>query len=329
MTSRISRRTMVGTGLAAGASLALPGSAQAQAWPARPIKFVVTFPPGGLTDLFARAYGDYISQKTGQPVVVENKGGAGGIIGAQSVKAAPADGYTLMFTISTTMIMNRVLYKSLPYDPDKDFVLISSMNSGGLFFTVQKSLGITKLPDVFEYAKKNKLVFGTYSAGSEAHMGFAELNKYFGTNVDVVHYRGAGPSWVDFNAGVIHAAFGTFPTIRSALETGKGVPLALWNSKRSSALPDVPTFSEIGIKGKLWDLKGFVCLVGPTGMPQEAVDKLSELMVEAGKSERVAKLLATSGIEEAAQGKDAFRKLYEFEKPIWLEQITSLGLTPQ
>jgi tripartite-type tricarboxylate transporter receptor subunit TctC len=329
MPQTIDRRHVIGTGLAAGASLALPRQASAQAWPSRPIKFVVTFPPGGLTDLFARAYGEFISQKTGQAVLVENKSGAGGIIGAQAVKSAAPDGYTLMFTISTTMIMNRLLYKALPYDPDKDFVLISSMNSGGLFFMAHKSLGVTKLADVFEHSKKNKVIYGTYSAGSESHMAITELNRHFGTNIDAVHYRGAGPSWLDFNASVIHAASGTYPTIKSVIDAGTGVPLALWSDKRSRALPDVPTFSELGLKGRIWDLKGFVCLVGPAGMPPEAVDLMSNLMVEAGKGERIAKLLDTYGIEEGAVGKDAFRKLYDAEKPVWLELVSSLGVTAQ
>ena len=124
MTHELDRRRLLTTSLATAATLPLAGIASAQsAWPSKPIKIVCGWPAGGLTDLFARAYGEYIQEKTGQTVTVENKTGAGGILGAQTVKSAPADGYTLMFTISTTMIMNRVLYKSLPYDADKDFQL--------------------------------------------------------------------------------------------------------------------------------------------------------------------------------------------------------------
>jgi tripartite-type tricarboxylate transporter receptor subunit TctC len=331
MTFHITRRRMVGTGLAAGAGLTLPlpALAQGQAWPNKPIKFIVTFPPGGLTDLFARAYGDYISNKLGQPVLVENKTGAGGIVGAQAVKAAAADGYTLMFTIATTLIMNRVTYKTLPYDADKDFVLISSMTGGGLIFALQKSLGLKTLPEFFEHSKKNKVTYGTYAAGSGSHIIIAELNKHYGANIEVVHYRGEGPMWQDFNAGVIQAACGSYPATKNILDGGSAVPVAVWSPKRMRKLAEVPTFQELGLKSKVFDLQGFIGLVGPTGMPQEAVNKLSDLMVEAGKSERVAKLLETYGIDEAAQGKDHFRKLYDFEKPIWLELVTSLGLTPQ
>ena len=133
MAIKLTRRTLLRAG-AASATLPFIGApAIGQgAWPNKPIRVVVSYPPGGATDIFARAYGDYISKVVGQPVVVENKAGAGGTVGAVEVKRAPADGYTILFTISTTMIMNKVLYKSLPYDPDKDFVLLSVMPAGCL-----------------------------------------------------------------------------------------------------------------------------------------------------------------------------------------------------
>ncbi len=156
MPIKLTRRTLIRTG-AAAATLPLIGApAIAQGWPNKPIRFVVSYPAGGLTDIFARAYGDYISKQVGQTVVVENKAGAGGTVGALEVKRAAADGYTLLFTISTTMIMNKVLYKSLPYDPDKDFVLLSYMPSGSLPFVVNTGTGATNLKEFAEYAKKNK-----------------------------------------------------------------------------------------------------------------------------------------------------------------------------
>jgi tripartite-type tricarboxylate transporter receptor subunit TctC len=328
MGRQISRRHLFVSCLALAVAAYLASPAWAQAWPAKPIKIVVGYPAGGLTDLFARAYGEYISQKVGQPVLVENKAGAGGSIAAQAVKSAPADGYTLMFTIATTMIMNRVLYKSLPYDADKDFVLISSMSPGQLPFVVHKSTGAKTLNEFFAYAKTNKATYGTYAPGSYAHIAIVELNKHFGTNVEVVHYRGEAPMWQDFNAGVIQAASGSYAAASNVLTTGVGTAVANW-PKRSKRLPDVPSFKELGMKSKVFDLEGFICVVGPAGMPKEAVDKLSDLMVEGGRSERVQKLLATFGIDEPAVGQAAFRKLYEAEKPVWIELVSSLGLTPQ
>jgi tripartite-type tricarboxylate transporter receptor subunit TctC len=328
MLLRYNRRQIIVGGLAAAAAAPFVGRAQAQAWPTKPIKIIVGYPPGGGTDLFARAYGEYISQKVGQPVLVENKAGASGSIAAQAVKVAPADGYTLMFTISTTMIMNRALYKTLPYDADKDFALISSMAVGSLPFVVHKSTGAKTLQEWVDYAKKNKVTHGTYAAGSAAHILMAELNKAFGLDVEIVHYRGETPMWQDLNAGVIQSALGGYQASSAILEAGTGVAVASWPG-RTKKIPNIRSFAELGVKSKLFEVGGFICLVGPAGMPQEVVEKLSDLMVEAGKSERIQKMLETFGVDEAAVGHVEFKKLYEREKPIWIELVNSLGLTPQ
>jgi tripartite-type tricarboxylate transporter receptor subunit TctC len=261
-------------------------------------------------------------------VLVENKAGAGGIIAAQAVKAAPPDGYTLMFTIATTMIMNRVLYKSLPYDADRDFVLISYMSPGNLIFATHKSTGVKSLKDFLAYAKTNKVSSGTYAAGSFAHIAVAELNAQYGTAIEPVHYRGEAPMWQDLNAGVIQAAIGSYAAASSVLESGVGVPLASWPG-RNTKLPDVPSFVEQGATSKAFSLTGFVCLVGPAGMPKAAVERLSDVMVAAGKTERVRNLTATFGTDETARGHVEFQALYEREKPIWIELVSKLGLTPQ
>jgi tripartite-type tricarboxylate transporter receptor subunit TctC len=329
VTTKITRRKAIASGLAAAAALPFAGPAGAQSnWPSKPIKIICGWPAGGLTDLFARAYGEYLQEKTGQTVTVENKTGAGGILGAQTVKSAPADGYTLMFTISATMIMNRVLYKSLPYDADKDFQLISYMSAGQLPFVIAASSGAKTIDEFFEMAKTKKFTFGTYGAGTYAHIAITELNKKFGTDIGIVHYRGEAPMWQDFNAGVIQAATGSYQAASNALKSGVGIPVAV-PRRRSKPLPDVKTFQEQGFDQDVFKLSGFICLVGPTGMPQEAIDKLSTMMVEGGKSERVQKLLDTFGVDESAQGKDEFRKLYDFEKPIWIRLVGELNLTPQ
>jgi tripartite-type tricarboxylate transporter receptor subunit TctC len=327
--SRITRRTLIRSGVSTAALLPFGAPALAQAWPSKPIRIVVGYPAGGLTDLFARAYGDYISQQVGQPVVVENRPGAGGSIAAQAVKTMPADGYTLMFTISTTMIMNRVLYKSLPYAADEDFVLISSMFAGHLPTIAAKATGATNLKEFVEYARKNKVSLGTYAAGSYAHMVVGELNKQFGLQMEAVHYRGEAPMWQDLAAGVIQGGTGSYAAASNVLQSGAGRAIAVPHVKRMTKLPDVATFNEQGVSGRLFTLKGFICCVGPAGMPQEIVQRLSDLHVAGGKSERVAKLLDTFGIDESAASHQEFRKLYEEEGPIWIGYVKGLGLTPE
>lgn len=329
MTSRPNRRTILAGLAAAGAPLLLGNNARAQTWPNKPIKIIVGYAAGGLTDLFARAYGEHLSNRLGQQVVVENRTGASGSLAAQAVKNSPPDGYTLMFTISTTMIMNKVLYKTLPYDPDKDFVLISSMSAGHLPLVVNKNLGVTNLKEFVEYARKNKVSVGTYGAGSYSHIAVAELNRIFGLQMEAVHYRGEALMWQDVGAGVIAGGSGSVAAAASVLQSGIGVPIAVPQTKRMRILPNVATFQEQGVPDKAFQLKGFICIVGPAGMPPELVQRLSDLMVEGGKSERVQKILTTFGIDEAAVSHQEFRKLVDEEAPIWLALVRSLGLTPQ
>ncbi|MBP7661544.1 MAG: tripartite tricarboxylate transporter substrate binding protein, partial [Burkholderiaceae bacterium] len=297
MTKRSIRRQVLAGISAVGAPMLLSSIGHAQTWPAKPIRIIVGYPPGGLTDIFARAYGEHLSNRLGQQVVVENRTGAGGSLAAQAVKNAPPDGYTLMFTISTTMIMNKVLYKSLPYDPDKDFVLISSMSAGHLPLIVNKKLGITNLKEFVEYARTNRVSLGTYAAGSYSHIAVAELNRIFGLKMEAVHYRGEAPMWQDVAAGVIAGGSGSVAAATSVLQSGVGLPIAVPQTKRMRILPNVPTFQEQGVPDKAFQLKGFICIVGPAGMPPELVQRLSDLMVEGGKTEKVQKILATFGID--------------------------------
>ena len=184
--SVISRRHFIGSAAAASAIPLLGSSAHAQAdWPTRPIRIVAGYPAGGQTDLFARTYGEYIRTTTGQNVVVENKAGASGSVAAVEAKRAAPDGYTLMFTISTTMIMNRVLIKDIPYDADKDFTLVSIMPAGSLPFVAGEKTGAKTLAEFVAYAKKaEKVNVGTYGAGSYAHMAIVEMNRQYGLNIE-------------------------------------------------------------------------------------------------------------------------------------------------
>jgi tripartite-type tricarboxylate transporter receptor subunit TctC len=188
MSRKPTRRKLVRNGIALAAALIatagpLPlasSPARAQTWPLKPIKIVCAFPAGDLTDLFARTYGDYLSQKLGQPVIVENRAGATGSVGALTVKQSAPDGNMLLVAITATFAQNRVVYKNLGYDPDKDFVLISSMSPGHLSFVAAKATGAANLKEFVEFARKNETNVGTFGPGTYAHILVAELNKQFG-----------------------------------------------------------------------------------------------------------------------------------------------------
>jgi tripartite-type tricarboxylate transporter receptor subunit TctC len=328
MASKITRRVFIRTG-AATIAFSHPDSGWTQTWPSKPIKIVCAYPPGGLTDSFARIYGEYLSQKLGQPAIVENKAGASGSIGAAAVKQSPPDGYTLLFANTVTLAQSRVLFKNLPYDADRDFVLISSMSPGHLPFVVGKATNVTNLKEFVEYARKNETNVGTWGPGSYAHIVVAELNQHYGLQMKAVHYRGGAPMWQDFAAGVVEAAMGSYADAVNALECGAGKAIAVQTTTRSRKLPDVPTFIEQGVDSKIFALSGYIFLAGPVGMPREIVERLSGLMVEAGKTDKIQKLLDTYGIDDSAQGHIASKKLYDNETPIWVDAVRALGLASE
>jgi tripartite-type tricarboxylate transporter receptor subunit TctC len=328
MALKITRRGFIGTG-AATIAFIHPDSGWTQTWPSRPIKIVCGYPAGGLVDSFARIYGEYLAQKLGQPVIVENKAGAGGSIAAGAVKQSPPDGYTLLVATTAVLAQNRVLFKSLPYDPDSDFVLVSSMSAGHLPLVAAKATNVSNLKEFVEYARKNATNVGTWGPGTYAHIVVAELNKRYELQMKAVHYRGESPMWQDFAAGVLQAAMGSYANAVNALEFGAGKAIAVQTTGRNRKLPDVATFIEQGLDSKVFALAGYIFLAGPVDMPREIVARLSDLMVEAGKTDRIQKLLDKYAIDESAQGHIAFKKLYDDETPIWVDAVRALGLAPE
>jgi len=327
MLIRPTRRDVLRLGALAAA---LPAPAIGQGvWPNRPIKIICTYPPGGLTDVFARAYGEYVSQKVGQPVVVENKAGAAGAIGAELVKQSPPDGYTLMFTNSTTMMQNKVLFKKLPYDPDKDFTLVAWFNTGHLPTAVNKDVPVKNIPEFAAWAKDRKVSAATYGAGSFAHVVAESLNRHYGLKMEAVHYRGEALMWQDMASGAVQTASGSYATMLPFVQSGAVKVIAVPTLERMRKLPDVPTFHEQGLTERAFQVRGWVGCAAPAGTPDTIVQKLSDLMVEGGKTERVQKILDTFGIDEGARDRAYFKKVIDEEGPVWLDVVRSLNLEPQ
>ena len=327
MIARPSRREVLRFG-ALAALLPAPAIAQAS-WPNKPIRIVVTYPPGGLTDVYARAYGEYVSQKVGQPMVVENKAGAAGAIGAELVKQAPPDGYTLMFTNSTTMMQNKVLFKKLPYDPDKDFSLVAWFNTGHLPTAVNKDVPVKNVAEFAAWAKDRKVSAATYGAGSYAHVVAASLNRHYGLQMEAVHYRGEALMWQDVASGAVQTASGSYAAMLPFVQSGAVKVIAVPTLERMKKLPDVPTFYEQGLTEKAFQVRGWVGCAAPVGTPDAIVQKLCDLMVEGGKTERIQKVLDTFGIDEAARDHRYFEKVVREEGPIWIDLIKSLNIEPQ
>ena len=301
-------------------------SAQA-AWPSRNIRMVCSYPAGGQTDLLARAYGDFIGRQVGKTVVIENKAGAAGAIGAAEVARAQPDGHTILCSISTTYVMNRAMIKNPGYDMDKDLTLVSVIPGAGLLLVASPKHGIKSLDDFVAFAKKSgKVNFGTYSAGSSPHMTINELNKQYGLTIEPIHYRGEAPMWTGLMDGTLDVAMGSYTAAQSVLQSNNGVVFAV-HSKKVDALPDVKTLPEQGATSKFFTVSGFTGWALPKATPQPIVDRLSELCVAANNDPKVKEVLSTFALEPALGFKES-NALYQRELPTWIETAQALGLEP-
>ena len=328
MPTKLNRRRFIAAASAAASTPLLSRGASAQAaWPSRNIRMVCSYPAGGQTDLLARAYGDFISRQVGKTVVIENKSGASGAIGAAEVARAEPDGHTILCSISATYVMNRVMIKNPGYDMDKDLTLVSIIPGAGLPLVANPKLGVKSLDDFVAFARKSgKVNFGTFSAGSSPHMTISELNRQYGLNIEPVHYRGEAPMWTGLAEGSLDVAMGSYAAAQSVLQSNRGVVFAV-HSKKVDAIPDIKTLSEQGATSKFFTVSGFTGWALPKATPQPIVDRLAELCVAANNDPKVKEVLSTFVLEPAIGFKES-SALYQRELPVWLETAKNLGLEP-
>ncbi len=324
-----SRRRFLQATAALGASAVVPAAiAQAGAggkWPNKAIRIVVAFPPGGLTDAYARLYAEQLTAKLGVPAVVDNKPGAGAVIGIDTVAKSPADGYTLLMTTSGTVWQNRVLYSKLPYNLDKDLVPIANFPSGPLVVGVAEKVPARTMKEFIEFAKTNPTNMGTYAPGSYPHMVADQTNRTEGTKILSVHYRGESPMWVDVVGGQLQIAIGSYQAFNTV--AGRGVrAIGVTGSYRSPKLPDVPTLVEQGIAGNLVGLEGGLPLMAPAGTPEAVLKILSGVVVEGANSERAAKLRESFAIPNKPKDLAGTRRDWERDVPVWIKIAVELGI---
>ena len=272
--------------------------ATAQSYPTRPIRFIVTFPPGGAPDTLGRLFGQRLSEKLGQPVAVENKVGANGIIGTEFVKNAEHDGYTLLAGATGPMVFTRGLYDRLPYDPVKDFVPIALFETHPLLFAVHPSIPVNTLKELIAFAKKNpgKLFYGS---GAAPFQVAAELFKTQ-AGIDVVHvpFKGSMPSLTATIAGQVGMVAVEAPTAMTMLRAGKVRALAVTSTRRFPILPDVPTVAESGFAD--FELLLWIGLFAPSGTPGAIVDRLHNALFAILAEDSVKERLVAMGYDTAA-----------------------------
>ena len=298
--------------------------AQTQAFPSRPITFVVPFAAGSATDQLARALGQSLTNDTGQPVVVENKAGASGMIAAAAVAKAPADGYTVLITTNTTHAANEHLYKKLSYDPVKDFAPIAALGKGGQVMVVNPASGFKTVADVIAEAKKSpgKLNFG--SGSSSSRIAGELFQQMAGVQILHVPYKSNPNAITDLLGGQINMMFADMSTGVPQVQADKLRALGVTASKRSPMLPNVPTIAEAGVAG--YEMGYWFAAYSPAGTPPAAVQRLNELLVRATASAPVKGFFASSGSEAFTSTPDGLAKFQAAETRKWGEIIKAAGI---
>lgn len=323
---KLTRRTFV-TGSAA-LLYAAPKMAGAQSsWPSKSLRIVVPYPAGGQTDGIARAFGDYLARQLGKPVIIENKAGAGGVIGVTDAKRAEPDGTTILCTISSSLIQNRVTVKDLPYDPEKDFIYLTMVSGAGGPVVAAKKTGATNLREFVEYAKKvGSLNWGSYGVGSTPHVLIETMAKQYGIKFQVIQYRGEAPMWNDIAGQTLDGAAGSFAAAAPVIQAGTGNLIGVVGS-RLPAYPDTPTMPEQGAVGDFYDLRAFSVFAVPTGTPKEIVERLSSMLIEGGSDPRVRQMLDNFLLSSPADLQTTAR-VFKRDSDVMLGILRDLGVKP-
>jgi len=283
--------------LFAAVSLLFATLASAQAYPSKPIHLIVPFPPGGGNDTVARAIAQQVGPDLGQPMVVDNRPGAGGSVGAELAAKAPPDGYTLFLAGVGSHAVNPNVHAKLPYDPMKDFAPITLLASAPSVLVVTPSVPARTIAEFTAYARANpgKLNYASNGSGSAAQLAAAMYETMAGVRMVHVPYKGIAPAMTDLMGGEVQLMFGTIVALVPHIQAGKLRALAVTSRKRSALLPDVPTLAESGLPD--YQAGSWYGIEAPAGTPREIIERLNSVMVKALKQPEVAKRLAAEGAE--------------------------------
>lgn len=308
------------------------GTAQAQGlaasgWPGKPVKIIVPFPPGGLADNLARGIAQDLTRDWGQPVVVENRPGANTIIAAQATAKSPADGYTLMMANDPTLSSNQYLYAKLPYDPVKDLVPVINVAETLEILVAGPAFKGRTLADLVAEAKARpgQVSYGTYGLGSKAHIDAEAFAKVTGIKLLHVPYKGVADVVPALIGSQVQIAFTGVPPVVQAIKGGQLRAIAVAAPKRSAVLPDVPTFSEIGLSG--FHSSAWFGLVAPSGTPRGVIDKIAgDVARIIVKPDFQARYITGVGLELLNLGPDPFAEFLNKDRATYSTHIKDLGV---
>ena len=302
------------------------GAASAQDYPARPVRWVSPWPPGGANDIFSRIIAQRLSEALSQPVVVENRPGAAGAIGTEAVAKSPADGYTLTLGSSPTHAIAPSLNPALPYDPLRDFDAVTLVAVVPNVLVVNPALPVTSVRELVALAKSRPgtLNFASAGNGTSQHLS-GELFKVM-AGVDMVHvpYKGTAPALAELLAGQVQLTFDNIPALLPHIQSGKLRALAVTPAARSAALPNLPTIAEAGVAG--YDASVWFGVFVPAGTPRPLVLRLHSEIARALAAPDIKTRMAAMGAEVSGIGPDAFREFWRKEIPKWAEVVKAAGI---
>jgi tripartite-type tricarboxylate transporter receptor subunit TctC len=308
--------------------LAFAGPAAAQSYPARPIRFIVPFPPGGGNDIVGRIVAVKLSEGLGQQVVVDNRGGAGGTIGTDITAKAPPDGYTMLVN-NISLAVNHTLFPKLPYDTLKDLAPVSLIGRQPNIVVVHPGVPAKSMRDLLALAraKPGEVNYGSGGIGTASHLA-TEMLKLM-TKVDMTHvpYKGLGPALIDLMGGRLHLIISTMASALPQMKTGKLRPLAVTTAQRSSFFPEVPTMDEAGVKG--YEFSTWYGLLVPAGTPKPIVDRLNAETGKALDSALVKDQFVGQGLEPASSTPQAFGAYLKSEVGKWGKVVKASGAKPE
>jgi tripartite-type tricarboxylate transporter receptor subunit TctC len=312
-------------------SLSMAPVAFAQKFPNQPIRLIVPYAPGGSTDLTARLVGKALSEQLGQPVVVDNRAGAGGLVGQEIVARAKPDGYTLLFSAAGPLTVSPQIYAKVPYDPIKSFDPLMLVATQPLLLVVKQSLDVRDVAGLIRLANERRandpMNYGSFGNGSASHLAMESFKQLTGTDLIHVPYKGSGPALIDLVGGHIDCMFDVFSTAAPLAKSGKIRPIGITAAERSPQFPDVPTMAEAGVKG--FDAGTWFAVLGPAGLPPAIAEQLNKALNAALMDKEVRENLVSQGAEVKGGSADTLRRFFDAEYARWGKIVKTAHITAE
>jgi tripartite-type tricarboxylate transporter receptor subunit TctC len=310
---------------AGGSAMAAEGAK----YPERPVRYIVPFPPGGSTDIVARIIAAGLTEELGEQVVIDNRAGAGGTIGAEIAAHATPDGYTIFACNIANLAVSPALYKKLGYDPAKDFTPIGLIGSNPNALVVHPGVAARSVAEFIALAKSQpgKLNYASPGVGTSPQLSMEMFKLNAGVNITHVAYKGAGPAVADLMGGHVQAMFATLPSVLGGIRGGKLRALAVTSMQRAPDLPDVPTLDESGMKG--FEVISWQGLCTPQGSPKVSVERLRAAVEKVLARAETEKILADQGVQRERRSVDQFAAFIRSERTKWAKLVKDIGIKPK